>query len=42
MQHVVNQTRSPDGAKRNPAANRVARFPDFAALHPGYMLEQNG
>jgi len=28
--------RSPDGAQRNPGSFDPSRFPDFAALHPGY------
>src|SRR4051812_34842134 len=31
---------SPDGAQRNPGY-RVAKNPDFAALHPGYGLRQH-
>src|SRR4051794_7286509 len=34
---AVKRTRSPDGAQRNPGINGWVT-PDFAALHPGYLL----
>jgi hypothetical protein len=33
------RSRSPDGAQRNPGpSSLVARFPDYASLHPGYRI----
>jgi hypothetical protein len=37
---AVVKTRSPDGAQRNPGFScAAAPPPDFASLHPGYLLD---
>jgi hypothetical protein len=33
-----SNTRSPDAATRNPGSFRLEPNPDYAALHPGYLL----
>ena len=39
MSELVCLFRSPDGAQRNPGRlSLLARFPDYASLHPGYAV----